>query len=178
MDKLAEQYKEARLYASMACNPCGCGSAEWSDQYKGTPLYKDALALQHDDAKFEVARAKQRAEQDKVFAEESAFRVRVSELEAKLAEWKYENMGISPAKTAEALEIARYGGMEATKQADADFGTVREEAVTKVANAMMGYGRAAAMGGGAARSAMPAAKAPMAISAPPPLPSAGTARPM
>ena len=103
--------KLAKLYADMGCCPSSSCSREWSDQYKNTPLYKRALEIQKEDALLDVKRAKQRAESDKMYAEESAARVHISEIEAELAQWKYDNIGIEPSKTAEALEAAKAAGV-------------------------------------------------------------------
>lgn len=78
---------------------------DWTRQFKGSPFYKEALGFQKDDAKQEALRARRRAAQEKEYAEEALHRVGRIELEAKLAEWKYQQMGIG--KTA-AAALAKF----------------------------------------------------------------------
>lgn len=85
--------KLARLYPNCG-NSIGSGHTEWSDQFKGTPFYKEALSIQKEEAKMDAVRARRRARDEAQYAEEATFRVKTADLEAKLAEWQYNNMDI------------------------------------------------------------------------------------
>jgi len=112
----AEFEKIARLYAR---SPMDGG--EWSDAFKGTPFYAEALAVAKLDAAEEVEKAKLRVVLDslreeirkirdardevirplekkedeiskQMWREDSPVRMKATELEARLAEWKFKNM--------------------------------------------------------------------------------------
>jgi bacterioferritin len=100
-EKKATLEKTARLYPRACRNS---DDTEFADTFKGTPFYKEALELQKEDAQNEAVRARRWAEQEKEMAAEATFRVKQADLEAKLAEWRYKNMGIGTAEKVAALQ--------------------------------------------------------------------------
>lgn len=73
---------------------------EWSDYFKGSPLYKKAMALEAEDAQREVSRRKRDLNRHDEWRKNDEIAVERAELEAQHAAWRCEQMGMS--KTASA----------------------------------------------------------------------------
>ncbi len=83
--------KVARLYGTPPFTP---GEHSWSDRYKGTPFYKQALEIEREEVLLEAEQAQQRVHDEQRYAEESQLRAEQAQLDADLAQWRYEQMGI------------------------------------------------------------------------------------
>lgn len=73
------------------CSPCsysGMGNWEWSDHFKISPFYKEAVALDAEDAHMNVERAKRSIEDSKRWRGDDEDRVAWAELEAAYADYR------------------------------------------------------------------------------------------
>ena len=68
---------------------------EWSDHFKGSPLYKTAMALEVEDAKREAVRRRADLEERSQWRKNDENSADRADLEAELACWRLEQMGFS-----------------------------------------------------------------------------------
>ena len=102
--------KAARIYGRPPFTP---GEDSWSDRYKGTPFYQEAIDVERQEALDDVQRAKAHAAEEGNYLEEGQFRMEQAQLEADLAQWRYEQMGLDAKKSklaARALTKVAYLG--------------------------------------------------------------------
>jgi len=99
--------KVARIYGNIPLTP---GEYSWSDRYKGTPFYREALEIERQEALEEAQEAREHVEQESSHAAESALRVEIAQLEAALVEWRYQNMGLSKGQATSLAKTAALCG--------------------------------------------------------------------
>ena len=69
--------------------------SDWSDHFKGSPFYKEAMQIEAEDARREVGRRKRGLEEQRKWLGDEENRVKQAEIEAELAVWRLKQMGFS-----------------------------------------------------------------------------------
>jgi len=88
--------KEARWVTASPYREFG---GKWLKQFEGTPLYKEALAVQVGDAKASAADARRRAARKDTYVKQASLDADMAELDASLAQWKHDHHGILHSET-------------------------------------------------------------------------------
>ena len=105
-----ETAKTAAVEKLACCRPC-VESNEWSDAFKGSPFYKEALVLEAKDARREVARQKSCLEDRTAWDRDDKQRIARLELEADFMEWRVKNMGLDKTSSVLSRNLAAVLGI-------------------------------------------------------------------
>ena len=83
---------------------------EWLESFENTPFYKEALAIQEEDARRSAEDARQRASEQGTWVKEAELDASIATLEGDLAKWRYDNHGQSHSTTMRKVASARESG--------------------------------------------------------------------
>ena len=80
---------------------------EWLKRYESTPFFREALAVQEEDAMIDLQKAESSATRALVRAEDATFKIKIAQMESGLARWKKETRGLMVADTLDKLACCR-----------------------------------------------------------------------
>lgn len=110
--KASAGHEKIAVRLGLACSPSMYRQYghDWLENFESTPFYKEALAIQAEDATNVANESRRRAERGSDWAKDAHVDAAVAELESKLASWKYENHGTNHSATMKKIASARDNG--------------------------------------------------------------------